>query len=104
MGEIATIDVHASEVPGPGTVTLWPPVIAGGSDEDEEDWIDDAVRRLASDIARAIKRWLDDGLMLESKGRALRPEDVMILVKRRGDLASLIVARLYAEGVPVAGG
>jgi ATP-dependent helicase/nuclease subunit A len=27
----------------------------------------------------------------------------MILVKRRGDLASLIVARLYAEGVPVAG-
>ena len=103
LGEIATIDAHASEVPGPGTVTLWPPVIAGGSDEDEEDWIDDAVRRLASDIARAIKRWLDDGLMLESKGRALRPEDVMILVKRRGDLASLIVARLYAEGVPVAG-
>ena len=27
----------------------------------------------------------------------------MILVKRRGELASLIVARLYAEGVPVAG-
>ncbi len=42
-------------------------------------------------------------MMLESKGRALRPEDVMILVKRRGELASLIVARLYAEGVPVAG-
>ena len=41
--------------------------------------------------------------MLESKGRPLRPEDVMILVKRRGELASLIVARLYAEGVPVAG-
>jgi ATP-dependent helicase/nuclease subunit A len=27
----------------------------------------------------------------------------MILVKRRGDLAALLVARLYAEGVPVAG-
>ncbi len=27
----------------------------------------------------------------------------MILVKRRGELASLIVARLYAENVPVAG-
>jgi ATP-dependent helicase/nuclease subunit A len=27
----------------------------------------------------------------------------MILVKRRGELASLLVARLYAEGVPVAG-
>ncbi|WP_174285407.1 double-strand break repair helicase AddA [Sphingomonas bacterium] len=103
LGEIAVIDAHASEVPGPGTVTLWPPVVVGGSDGDEEDWIDDAVRKLAIDIARAIKRWLDDGLMLESKGRRLRPEDIMILVKRRGDLASLVVARLYAEGVPVAG-
>ena len=54
-------------------------------------------------IARQVKAWIDDGLMLESKGRPLRPEDVMILVKRRGELASLIVARLYAEGVPVAG-
>ncbi|MGN5373711.1 3'-5' exonuclease [Sphingomonas hankookensis] len=33
----------------------------------------------------------------------LQAGDVMVLVKRRGDLASLIVARLYAEGVPVAG-
>ncbi|MGA1797383.1 double-strand break repair helicase AddA [Sphingomonas sp. 4RDLI-65] len=102
---IETTEPHASEVVGPGTVTLWPPVSAGGSEDDEEGWVDDAVRKLASDIARAVKGWLapDTGLMLESKGRRLRPEDVMILVKRRGDLASLIVARLYAEGVPVAG-
>jgi ATP-dependent helicase/nuclease subunit A len=59
---------------------------------------------LAGDIARAVKGWLaEPTMMLGSKGRALRPEDVMILVKRRGELASLIVARLYAEGVPVAG-
>ncbi|HVJ03011.1 MAG TPA: double-strand break repair helicase AddA [Sphingomonas sp.] len=103
MGEFSDAEEHASEVPGPGTVTLWPPVIEGGSDEDEESWVSDATRKLAGDIARAIKGWLDQGLMLESKGRALRPEDVMILVKRRGELASLIVARLYAEGVPVAG-
>src|SRR3546814_10606351 len=44
-----------------------------------------------------------DGGTLASKGRPIRPEDVMILVKRRGELASLLVARLYAEGVPVAG-
>ncbi len=93
---------HASEVPGPGSVTLWPVTIAGG-DEDEEQWVSDATRALAGRIAREIRGWLDSGLMLESKGRPLRPEDVMILVKRRGDLASLIVARLYAEGVPVAG-
>ncbi len=103
MGQFSDAEEHASEVPGPGTVTLWPPVIEGGSDEEEESWVGDATRKLAGDIARAIKGWLDDGLMLESKGRALRPEDVMILVKRRGELASLVVARLYAEGVPVAG-
>ena len=96
---------HASEVPGPGGVTLWPPIIAGGSEEDAEGWVPDATRELARQIARQVKAWLDphDPLILGSKGRALRPEDVMILVKRRGELASLIVARLYAEGVPVAG-
>ncbi|WP_184005475.1 double-strand break repair helicase AddA [Stakelama sediminis] len=97
------LEAHASEVPGPGSVTLLPPVIEGGSDEDEEGWIDDAVREVAKRIAAQVKQWLDGGHMLASKGRALRPEDVMILVKRRGELASLLVARLYAEGVPVAG-
>ncbi len=102
LGAIADREVHASEVVGPGTVSLWPLVVAGGSEEDEEDWISDSTRELARQIARTIKGWIGT-LMLESKGRTLRPEDVMILVKRRGELASLIVARLYAEGVPVAG-
>ncbi|KQS04500.1 DNA helicase UvrD [Sphingomonas sp. Leaf357] len=101
----AEVELHASEVRGPGTVTLWPPVVTGGSEEDAEGWIPDATRALAGTIAKAVKGWLygPTPLMLESKGRPLRPEDVMILVKRRGELASLIVARLYAEGVPVAG-
>lgn len=103
LGLMAVREQHASEVKGPGTVTLWPLVVEGGSEEDPESWVPDATRALATKIARAIRLWLDQGLMLESKGRPLRPEDVMILVKRRGDLASLIVARLYAEGVPVAG-
>jgi ATP-dependent helicase/nuclease subunit A len=39
------------------------------------------------------------------KGRARRagPGDVMVLVRKRRDLAGLIVARLHAAGVPVAG-
>ncbi|WP_267386412.1 double-strand break repair helicase AddA [Sphingomonas sp. GC_Shp_3] len=102
LGAVAQLERHASEVPGPGTVTLWPLVVAGGSEEDEEGWIADSTRELAKRIARTIKGWIGT-LMLESKGRLLEPQDVMILVKRRGDLASLIVARLYAEGVPVAG-
>ncbi|MGI4731682.1 MAG: double-strand break repair helicase AddA [Janthinobacterium lividum] len=107
MGDAAPAERHASEVPGPGAVELWPPVIAGGSggdgEGDEEGWVDDATRELAVRIARQVRGWLDEGLMLGSKGRPLRPEDVMILVKRRGELASLLVARLHAEGVPVAG-
>ncbi|WP_066718468.1 double-strand break repair helicase AddA [Sphingomonas pituitosa] len=102
MGPMSDSEPHASEVPGPGTVTLWPPVIEGGSEADEEEWIGDATRALAARIARQIKGWVGT-LPLASKGRVLAPGDVMVLVKRRGELASLIVARLYAEGVPVAG-
>jgi ATP-dependent helicase/nuclease subunit A len=96
---------HSSKVEGPGQVNLWAPTLAGEEDEGEEGWITDAVRAHATRIAAQVKAWLDpnDPLILESKGRPLRPEDIMILVKRRGELASLIVARLYAEGVPVAG-
>ncbi|ONF97552.1 double-strand break repair helicase AddA [Sphingomonas jeddahensis] len=96
---------HASEVPGPGCVELWPPIVAGAAEDDggAEEWIDDAVRANATRIARQIRGWLDSGTMLESKGRPIRPEDIMVLVKRRGEIARLIVARLYAEGVPVAG-
>ena len=99
----APLEQHASEVKGPGAVELWPPVAAGGDPEDEESWVDDATREVARRVARQVRIWLDEGVVLGSKGRPLRPEDVMILVKRRGDLASLLVARLHAEGVPVAG-
>ncbi|WP_436424408.1 hypothetical protein, partial [Enterococcus faecium] len=68
LGVIADREIHASEVPGPGTVTLWPLVVAGGSEEDEESWISDSTRELARRIARTIKGWIGT-LMLESKGR-----------------------------------
>ena len=102
---VEELERHASRVAGPGRVTLWSPTLAEASDGDEEGWIADAVRAHADRIAAQVEAWLDpvNPLILESKGRALRPEDVMILVKRRGELASLIVARLYARGVRVAG-
>src|SRR3546814_1411944 len=65
-------------------------------------WVGDATRALAGKVACSVREMIDGGT-LASKGRPIRPEDVMILVKRRGELASLLVARLYAEGVPVAG-
>jgi ATP-dependent helicase/nuclease subunit A len=96
---------HISANPYPGEVRLWKPTVAGGNDEAEgaEDWLADQDRALATKIAQQIKAWIADGLMLESKGRPVMPGDIMILVRRRSDLARLIVARLYEEGVAVAG-
>ena len=94
---------HASRA---GSVTLWQPYseeVAQNEDAGEEGWISDTTRRYAAKLARQIRHWLDNPFRVEGRGRPLRPEDILILVRRRGDLASLLVARLYAEGVPVAG-
>ena len=96
---------HISANRFPGEVLLWKPVAAGLTEdtEGEEDWAADQERALAANIARQIKGWIDTGMMLESKGRPVRPGDIMILVRRRSELARLIVARLYEEKVAVAG-
>ncbi len=92
----------------PGRVTLWRPLSLegiAGPDEDggEEAWIDDATRAYATRLAKQIRQWIEERLWLAGEGRPLQPGDIMILVRRRAELASLIVARLHAEGVPVAG-
>lgn len=104
---------HASARLHPGRVELWKPtVIAGAADDDpeaeiagDEDWNADHVRAHATAIARQIATWTTSPtpLMLEAKGRSAGPGDVMVLVRSRSDLARLIVARLFEEGVPVAG-
>ena len=102
LGTFDPVEPHRTEIVGAGRIELWPPVVAGG-DDDEEGWVDEPTRRVASDVARAVKGWLGDPTALTRHGRRIAPQDVMILVKRRGELASLLVARLHAEGVPVAG-
>jgi ATP-dependent helicase/nuclease subunit A len=92
----------------PGSVTLWRP-FTGEADEDEdvgeEGWLSEAVRRYAGELARQVKAWLNAPFLVGSgkDRRPLQPQDILILVRRRGDLAGLVVARLHAEGVPVAG-
>jgi ATP-dependent helicase/nuclease subunit A len=108
MGLFDPPEPHLSAKPGqPGSVTLWKPVSldSGLAEEDagEEGWLDDAARDFAAKLARQVRAWLDAPVWLAGRKRPLRPEDVLVLVRKRGALASLIVARLHAEGVPVAG-
>ncbi|GAA4766437.1 double-strand break repair helicase AddA [Novosphingobium ginsenosidimutans] len=100
----------------PGQVTLWR-VIGGESsdgeegeaaDEGAEGWLSRGDRQMAERIARQVRDWLDHGFPLvkgEAEGKARRATagDVMVLVRKRKELAGLIVARLHAAGVPVAG-
>jgi len=102
----------------PGRVLLLPPTMARPAQADEadepsgdapaegeEDWLADHQRRHAERIAQMVKQWLDPAvpLRLESQGRAVQPGDILILLRSRGALSRLIVARLYEAGVPVAG-
>jgi ATP-dependent helicase/nuclease subunit A len=71
--------------------------------DDEEGWIAPVDRLYASALAKQVRRWLDEAPVLATTRRPMTPGDVLILVRSRGELASLIVARLFAEGVQVAG-
>jgi len=91
----------------PGRVELWPAfepqLQAEEADEGEEGWIDEPTRLYADAIARQVKRWLAEAPVMATTKRPLTPGDILILVRSRTELASLIVARLYAQRVPVAG-
>ncbi len=94
----------------PGLVTLWKPVPGKAEDFDDEEGegpelrISEPERRMAEKIAQQIKRMWDGGFPLVKGGhRNATPGDVMVLVRKRRELAGLIVAKLHAAGVPVAG-
>lgn len=96
-----------------GAVEIWP-IEQKAPDDETDAWERpvDIVRatspkaRLASSIARAVKDMIDRGETIwEGKAqRAVRPEDVLILVsKRQGGLFESLITALKSEGLPVAG-
>jgi ATP-dependent helicase/nuclease subunit A len=90
-----------------GSVELWRPFAVeespDDSDEGEERWVSLRDRRYAEELAERIKQMVEDAPVLASTGRSLTPGDILVLVRSRGELASLVVARLFTAGVPVAG-
>ncbi|MFT5438721.1 MAG: ATP-dependent helicase/nuclease subunit A [Alphaproteobacteria bacterium] len=93
-----------------GLVELWP-TVAPDDEEDLSPWTPPVVARggnaptirLANVIAGRIRRWLDEGEMLKSRGRPVRPGDIMVLVRRRGPFVEALVRALKGLNVPVAG-
>jgi ATP-dependent helicase/nuclease subunit A len=90
----------------PGQVELWQPFapeLDDEGDEGEETWISLRARQYADALAERISDLVREAPYLPSKQRALTPGDILVLVRSRSELASLIVARLFTAGVPVAG-
>ena len=93
-----------------GVVEVWP-AAEPRSEEAPEPWQahrhnrppDSPQRRVAGLIGQRIRRWLDDGERLASRGRPVRPGDVMILVRRRGEFVDEMVAVLKQLRIPVSG-
>jgi ATP-dependent helicase/nuclease subunit A len=93
-----------------GLVELWPPV-SSEPDEPPTPWdapLSQARRkvpraRLAEAIAATVKAWIENGEQLESRGRAVRAGDVLVLVRRRDPFVGALVRALKEREVPVAG-
>lgn len=108
LGLTDRIPAHRSNYQGAsGSVTLWKPIAnsSDADDDDEESWASEEKRVFAQQLALQIKQWLSpqSPLWLDQKNRPLQPKDILILVSKRDELSALIVARLFAEKVPVAG-
>jgi ATP-dependent helicase/nuclease subunit A len=107
MGINDRIPDHYSELPDTGSIELMQLVSPQQANEDEDDadeqWLSEEKRLLAERIAQHVKMLVDTKPILASTNAPLKSGDILILLRKRTDLAALIVARLHALGVAVAG-
>jgi ATP-dependent helicase/nuclease subunit A len=93
----------------PGRVVLWPAVVdeahggEAGSEPGELGWMLDTETRMARDLARQIRAWIDDPAMRLANGRRVEAQDILVLVRQRREFVAALVANLHAVRVPVAG-
>ena len=113
LGRDADRIVHEAVRQGDaGLIEIWPTVVPEDGDEEHDPWRAPVDRvgqqspriRLAERIAVRISGWVNKGgETLEARGRAIRPGDILILVRRRDVFADAMVRSLKRRGVPVAG-
>jgi ATP-dependent helicase/nuclease subunit A len=103
---------HALADAGPGQIELWD--LAEPDDrKDIEGWrapfdgvsVTSPEVKLSRRIQAGIKRLIDSGTMTGHAGdrRRLRYGDVLVLVRRRGNLFDAVIQALKHAGIPVAG-
>lgn len=102
---------HASSRIGhSGLVEIWPAI--DPSEIENSDWklpivgtgaIPAPHWQLAQSIADQIKQWLDNGELLKSQARPIQPQDILILVQRRGSFVDLMIKALKRRNIPIAG-
>lgn len=103
-----------------GLVEFWPIAPAPEKPQEETPWkpqpVDAAQQgssreQLAREIAKQIGTWLENGEAVFDRDaqkdappmRAMRPGDIMILVRKRTGFFDAVIRNLKAQGVPVAG-
>ncbi|HZU89081.1 MAG TPA: UvrD-helicase domain-containing protein, partial [Stellaceae bacterium] len=90
-----------------GLVEIWPPIAPDPEPEPQLPLVRQRLlrpsARLAAAIAATIRHWLDTDERLPARGRALRPGDVMVLVRRRNGFLGELLRALKQRQIPVAG-
>ncbi|MEM1086591.1 MAG: double-strand break repair helicase AddA [Pseudomonadota bacterium] len=106
----------------PGRVEVWPLISKSETETDhaDEDYVwqpvdytpeSAALRQLAEQIAKTVRDAIDQGESVWREDRAtkqwgrsaLKPEDILILVRKRGPLFNAIIDSLKRQDLPVAG-
>lgn len=93
-----------------GRVEVWP-LIEADKDKQDDGWFvpttyettRDPQVDLAERIAARIRKWLDSRFILPGTNDPVRPADIMILLRRRGRFADIMVRALKSLNVPVTG-
>ncbi len=92
-----------------GSVTLWPPTRQPDEEIDLSQWpldprdLQSAPRRVADRIAGTVAEWIRARRPLAARRRAVRAEDVLILVQSRSPLFHELIRALHRHGLPTPG-
>ena len=96
-GQAGLVEIWLTEAEGKkATVTPWTLPL-------KQEPTNAPEKRLARKIAIQIRKWLDTKETLPSRNRAIRPGDVLVLVRRRERFFEELVRELKAKNIPVAG-